>query len=62
MEQSEIMRRVVGIPTEAIEMRRQVREHLGGQTALTGAVSALLTETLPSEQLLRAEDAQTVTS
>ncbi|MDW8809981.1 hypothetical protein P1P68_35595 [Streptomyces scabiei] len=36
MEQSEIMRRVVGILTEAIELRRQVREHLGGQMALTG--------------------------
>ncbi|MET9503914.1 hypothetical protein ACFYO5_09515 [Streptomyces sp. NPDC006259] len=47
MRQSEIMQRVIGILTEAIEMKRQVREHPDADVALTGAVSALLAETLP---------------
>ncbi|NEB00330.1 hypothetical protein [Streptomyces sp. SID13726] len=51
MEQREVMQRVVGILTEALEMRRQVREHPERQVALTGAVSALLVETLPRIQL-----------
>ncbi|WP_371578653.1 hypothetical protein [Streptomyces sp. NBC_01314] len=51
MEQSEIMQRVVGILTEAIEIRRQVRENPDVEVALTGAVSALLAETLPQISL-----------
>lgn len=51
MEQREIMQRVVGILTEALEIRRQVRENPDGQVALTGAISALLAETLPHIQL-----------
>lgn len=51
MEQSEIMQRVVGILTEAIEMRRQARENPGAEVALTGAISALLAETLPEIRL-----------
>ncbi|WP_430378929.1 hypothetical protein [Streptomyces sp. B1-3] len=47
MEQREVMQNVVGILTEALEMRRQVREHPDRQASLTGAVSALLVETLP---------------
>ncbi|MFE9443798.1 hypothetical protein ACFYO2_33550 [Streptomyces sp. NPDC006602] len=47
MDQREIMQRVVGILTESLEMRRQVRENPGKQIALTGAISALLAETLP---------------
>ncbi|MFE7765977.1 hypothetical protein [Streptomyces sp. NPDC057438] len=62
MEQSEIMRRVVGILTEAIEMRRQVREHPGDEVALTGAVSALLTETLPVIRLPADASAQEATA
>jgi hypothetical protein len=51
MEQREIMQNVVGILTEALEMRRQVRENPDRQVALTGAVSMLLAETLPQIQL-----------
>ncbi|MYS89977.1 MULTISPECIES: hypothetical protein [Streptomyces] len=51
MEQREIMQKVVGMLTEALEVRRQVRENPGGQVALTGAVSALLAETLPRIRL-----------
>ncbi|MFC9509446.1 hypothetical protein [Streptomyces sp. NPDC057002] len=51
MEQREIMQKVVGMLTEALEMRRQVRENPDGQVALTGAVSALLAETLPQIHL-----------
>ncbi|MFJ8782696.1 MULTISPECIES: hypothetical protein [unclassified Streptomyces] len=47
MEQREVMQNVVGILTEALEMRRQAREHPDRQAALTGAISALLVETLP---------------
>jgi hypothetical protein len=61
VEQSEIMQRVVGILTEAIEMRRQVREHPGDEVALTGAVSALLTETLPVIRLPADASAQEAT-
>ncbi|MEI5527896.1 hypothetical protein WB401_14310 [Streptomyces brasiliscabiei] len=51
MERTEIMQRVVGILTEAVEVRRQARENPGAEVALTGAVSALLVETLPSIEL-----------
>ncbi|MBD9701298.1 hypothetical protein [Streptomyces caniscabiei] len=51
MERSEIMQRVVGILTEAVEVRRQTRENPGVEVALTGAVSALLVETLPKIEL-----------
>lgn len=51
MQQSEIMQRVIGILTEAIEMKRQVRENPDADVALTGAVSALLAETLPQISL-----------
>ena len=51
MRQSEIMQRVVGILTEAIEMRRQVRENPDAEVALTGSISALLAETLPEIKL-----------
>ncbi len=45
------MQRVVGILTEAVEVRRQTRENPGVEVALTGAVSALLVETLPKIEL-----------
>ncbi|UUU32415.1 hypothetical protein JIX56_22315 [Streptomyces sp. CA-210063] len=61
MEQSEIMQRVVGILTEAIEMRRQAREHPGAEVALTGAISALLAETLPTVELPADASAQEAT-
>ncbi|MYT07206.1 MULTISPECIES: hypothetical protein [Streptomyces] len=51
MEQREVMQNVVGILTEALEMRRQVREHPDQRVSLTGAVSALLVETLPQIHL-----------
>ncbi|MFE7840726.1 hypothetical protein ACFU53_33115 [Streptomyces sp. NPDC057474] len=61
MQQSEIMQRVVGILTEAVEMRRQAREHPGSEVALTGAVSALLAETLPEIELPADASAQEAT-
>ncbi|MFJ4692257.1 hypothetical protein [Streptomyces sp. NPDC088766] len=58
MQQSEIMQRVIGILTEAIEMKRQVRENPDADVALTGAISALLAETLPQISLPRDATAQ----
>lgn len=60
MERAEIMQRVVGILTEAVEVRRQVRENPGVEVALTGAVSALLVETLPEIELPGDASAQEV--
>ncbi|MDT0573997.1 hypothetical protein RM704_42235 [Streptomyces sp. DSM 3412] len=60
MERSEIMQRVVGILTEAVEVRRQARENPGVEVALTGAVSALLVETLPKIELPADASAQEV--
>ncbi|MEU9918713.1 hypothetical protein [Streptomyces sp. NPDC051001] len=51
MQQSEIMRRVIGILTEAMEIRRQVTENPDAEVALTGAISGLLAETLPEISL-----------
>ncbi|MES5825569.1 hypothetical protein [Streptomyces sp. RG80] len=51
MQQSEIMRRVIGILTEAMEIRRQVTENPDAEVALTGAISGLLAETLPEIRL-----------
>ncbi|MFE6158328.1 hypothetical protein ACFQ7F_05330 [Streptomyces sp. NPDC056486] len=47
MEQREIIQRVVGILTEAIEMRRQVRENPEGEVEPSGAVGTMLEEMLP---------------
>jgi CBS domain-containing protein len=47
MEQREIIQRVVGILTEAIEMRRQARENPDGEVEVSGAVGAMLEEMLP---------------
>ncbi|MET7362218.1 hypothetical protein ABZS76_27825 [Streptomyces sp. NPDC005562] len=47
MEQREIMQRVVGILTEALEMRRQARENPDGEIENSGAVGAMLEEMLP---------------
>ncbi|MFF6805540.1 hypothetical protein [Streptomyces sp. NPDC012616] len=62
MQQSEIMQRVVGILTEAIEMRRQARENPDAKAALTGSVSALLAETLPDIKLPADATAQETTA
>ncbi|MFH9552994.1 hypothetical protein [Streptomyces sp. NPDC017435] len=62
MRQSEIMQRVVGILTEEIEMRRQVRENPDAEAALTGAISALLAETLPEIKLPADASAQETTA
>ncbi|MEU6098881.1 hypothetical protein [Streptomyces sp. NPDC047079] len=51
MEQREIMQRVVGILTEALEMRRQVRENPEGDVMQSEAVAALLEEMLPRIEL-----------
>ncbi|MEU6525367.1 hypothetical protein ABZ892_21765 [Streptomyces sp. NPDC046924] len=51
MEQREIMQRGVGILTEALEMRRQLRENPDAEVARSGAVSKLLEEMLPHIQL-----------
>ncbi|MGY0065471.1 hypothetical protein ACWZEH_01225 [Streptomyces sp. QTS137] len=51
MEQREIMQRGVGILTEALEMRRQLRENPDAEVTRSGAVSALLEEMLPHIQL-----------
>ncbi|MCF4136205.1 hypothetical protein L1856_03875 [Streptomyces sp. Tue 6430] len=58
MQQSEIMQRVIGILTEALEMKRQVRENPDADVVLSGAVSALLAETLPRISLPRDATAQ----
>ncbi|MEU6127018.1 hypothetical protein [Streptomyces sp. NPDC047123] len=47
MEQREIMQRVVGILTEALEMRRQARESPDGEVSDSRAVGAMLEEMLP---------------
>ncbi|MER6562960.1 hypothetical protein ABT300_35555 [Streptomyces sp. NPDC001027] len=62
MQQSEIMQRVVGILTEAIEMRRQARENPDVKAALTGSISALLMETLPEIKLPADATAQETTA
>ncbi|WP_406728980.1 hypothetical protein WJ438_36515 [Streptomyces sp. GD-15H] len=51
MEQREIMQRGVGILTEALEMRRQLRENPDAEVVRSGAVSKLLEEMLPHIQL-----------
>ncbi|MFD5491872.1 hypothetical protein ACFYY3_28910 [Streptomyces sp. NPDC001812] len=51
MEQREIMQRGVGILTEALEMRRQLRENPDAEVMRSGAVSKLLEEMLPHIQL-----------
>ncbi|MFE0331923.1 hypothetical protein ACWEWI_10125 [Streptomyces sp. NPDC003753] len=51
MEQREIMQRVVGILTEALEMRRQARENRDGDVTQSETVSALLEEMLPRIEL-----------
>ncbi|MFF8942160.1 hypothetical protein ACF1A5_07745 [Streptomyces sp. NPDC014864] len=51
MEQRESMQRVVGILTEALEVRRQVRENPDATIRQTGAVASLLEEMLPRIQL-----------
>jgi hypothetical protein len=61
MQQAEIMQRVVGILTEAVEMRRQVRENPDAKMALTGSISTLLVETLPKINLPADASAQEAT-
>ncbi|KOG37104.1 hypothetical protein [Streptomyces resistomycificus] len=56
MEQRETMQKVVGILTEALELRRQARENPNSQTALTGTISTLLAETLPHIRLPASAD------
>ncbi|MEV7197003.1 hypothetical protein AB0N81_35145 [Streptomyces sp. NPDC093510] len=51
MEQREIIQRVVGILTESLEMRRQVRENPDGEIENSGAVGAMLEEMLPRIEL-----------
>ncbi|MFI8092233.1 hypothetical protein ACIF9R_28575 [Streptomyces sp. NPDC086080] len=51
MEQREIMQRSVGILTEALEMRRRLRENPDDDVARSGAVATLLEEMLPHVQL-----------
>ncbi len=51
MEQREIMQRSVGILTEALEMRRRLRENPDADVAGNGAVATLLEEMLPHVQL-----------
>ncbi|MFD4575829.1 hypothetical protein ACFWNK_25705 [Streptomyces sp. NPDC058417] len=51
MQRNEVMQRVVGILTEAVEMRRQAREHPDSDVVSSGAVAALLAETLPDIRL-----------
>ncbi|MET8173916.1 hypothetical protein [Streptomyces clavifer] len=48
MEQSEVLKRVIGILTEASEMQRQAVEDDGGATEADGSiVTSLLNETMP---------------
>ncbi len=61
MQQSEIMQRVIGILTEAIEIKRQVTESPDTEVALTGAISGLLAETLPEISLPADATAQEAT-
>ncbi|MBA8944204.1 MULTISPECIES: hypothetical protein [Streptomyces] len=51
MEQREIMQRSVGILTEALEMRRRLREDPDADVTRNGAVATLLEEMLPHIQL-----------
>ncbi|MGP4008168.1 hypothetical protein [Streptomyces sp. 4N124] len=51
MEQREIMQRVVGILTEALDMRRQARENPESDIETSGAVTAMLDEMLPRIEL-----------
>ena len=51
MEQREIMQRAVGILTEALEMRRRLREDPDAEVAGNGAVAKLLEEMLPQIQV-----------
>ncbi|MFD7401663.1 hypothetical protein ACFV7R_03130 [Streptomyces sp. NPDC059866] len=60
MEQREIMQRVVGILTEALEMRRQARENPDGDVTKSEAVAALLEEMLPRIELPDDASAQEV--
>jgi hypothetical protein len=60
MEQREIMQRVVGILTEALEMRRQARENPDGGLMQSEAVSLLLEEMLPRIEVPADASAQEV--
>lgn len=52
MEQREIMRRVVGILTESLELRRQVREDPDADSLdAEGVIGEMLTEMLPRIEL-----------
>lgn len=51
MEQREIMQRSVGILTEALEMRRRIRENPDADVTRNRTVSTLLEEMLPHIQL-----------
>lgn len=55
------MQRVIGILTEALEIRRQVRENPDTEVVISGAVSALLAEALPEIQVPADASAGTVT-
>ncbi|WP_432058436.1 hypothetical protein [Streptomyces sp. bgisy022] len=59
MEQREFVQRGVGILTEALEMRRQLRADPGSVTN-SGAVSRLLEEMLPQIELPADADAREV--
>jgi hypothetical protein len=51
MEQHQIMQRAVGIVTEALDMRRRLRENPEADVTSGGAVAQLLEEMLPRIQL-----------
>ncbi|CAL9354234.1 hypothetical protein SUDANB176_00538 [Streptomyces sp. enrichment culture] len=51
MEQREFMQRGVGILTEALEMRRRLREDPDADVTGNGAIATLLEEMLPHIQL-----------
>ncbi|MFI9822532.1 hypothetical protein ACIHFC_18990 [Streptomyces sp. NPDC052013] len=51
MEQHQIMQRAVGILTEALDMRRRLRENPEADVTSSGAVAQLLEEMLPRIQL-----------
>ncbi|MEV5428000.1 hypothetical protein [Streptomyces sp. NPDC052701] len=51
MEQREVMQRTVGILTEALGMRRRLREDPGADVTQSGAIATLLEEMLPHIQL-----------
>ncbi|MFI8894865.1 hypothetical protein [Streptomyces paradoxus] len=48
MEQREVMQRVVGVLTEAMERRRRAAEDPDAAVPSTGVVGALLTELMPT--------------